>query len=937
MIQVGVKNVKRTTDEVVEDLTLKFGNKFDYSLVEYEDSDTPIILHCNRCKEAGRSFVLKKTNAKFQSFEEPCNLCKDIQNRKDELLGYLKQNFPENEFELLQEIYSKDRAVKIRCVEHNHECSVTLETVRKKTLAKVEFPNPCKMCRDSKKKSNEKPKESRLTDFQKYFQGVKDLGGTLLKCNNGIAEVKCDNCDQVYNVRIEKYVENQFGCPYCRTHEIFEKIDKEISELDSSVLNKIKEAKKVTKTLRKEKGIETPYQQNDIMTKAKVLAKLRNYVDLTQFIQSERFKWDCIQKYGDADFIVGEYIESSKKIACYCSKCDFNYEALPQDILNEQVSNKMCPNCSGAKPLSFDEAKQRVIDTHGDKYEVIDYGSGRVTLICPIHGRWETDLNNLTRFGVNCNQCVSKTSKAEMEIRTLLYENSTNFEGSNWTVLSGEGKRGRALELDILVDEFNLAIEYDGLMYHSYATTDKRGLDPYNGVDKNHNLKKLNICKSKGYELLKIFDIEWDDPVKKNIWSSVIKGKVGKNFKIYARKCSLVELDSSDARRFMNENHLQGAGSPMYYKVNIGLVFENELVSVMSFYDKDRFNKSTEVVEGSYELYRFASKTHHNVIGGASKILKYFEITYNPKYLTSFANRRWSSGKLYETLGFKFSPNRNSEPAMWIYDLNHTKILHRQTLWNQDTDILYPIKHNKLGMKLTQTDRVLANGYRLFYDCGSLKYIKDYSTEYKSKYPKTTAIQKFEHTQTEPPILKLKKKTRNNLEEATVVRRQKAYDGFIANLEKKFPNKFTYGTFEEMGYTNQSSKIKLICNNCSAILDTRPEQVLKNNEGCSKCSKANKEKYVKLNSPEVNKKISNSRRRKGYELLIEKSNERFPNQFTFKTFEEVDYKGESLPIQVVCKYHGEVTIYPASFKISKYGCPVCKDEGIAKTKAMKKV
>lgn len=58
--------------------------------------------------------------------------------------------------------------------------------------------------------------------------------------------------------------------------------------------------------------------------------------------------------------------------------------------------------------------------------------------------------------------------------------------------------------------------------------------------------------------------------------------------------------------------------------------------------------------EGEYELLRFCNKLNTNVIGGASRLFKYFINNYNPLEITTYADRSISQGKLYETLGFKF-------------------------------------------------------------------------------------------------------------------------------------------------------------------------------------------------------------------------------------------------------------------------------------------
>ena len=61
--------------------------------------------------------------------------------------------------------------------------------------------------------------------------------------------------------------------------------------------------------------------------------------------------------------------------------------------------------------------------------------------------------------------------------------------------------------------------------------------------------------------------------------------------------------------------------------------------------------KKSEV--GEYELLRYCTVANFNIIGGAGKLLKYFERNYNPSKIISYADRRWSQGNLYRQLGFK--------------------------------------------------------------------------------------------------------------------------------------------------------------------------------------------------------------------------------------------------------------------------------------------
>jgi hypothetical protein len=64
-------------------------------------------------------------------------------------------------------------------------------------------------------------------------------------------------------------------------------------------------------------------------------------------------------------------------------------------------------------------------------------------------------------------------------------------------------------------------------------------------------------------------------------------------------------------------------------------------------------NKEEYMNKSNWELTRFCSLIHTNVVGGAEKLLKYFMREIKPDRLVSFADLRWSKGGVYKKLGFK--------------------------------------------------------------------------------------------------------------------------------------------------------------------------------------------------------------------------------------------------------------------------------------------
>lgn len=143
----------------------------------------------------------------------------------------------------------------------------------------------------------------------------------------------------------------------------------------------------------------------------------------------------------------------------------------------------------------------------------------------------------------------------------------------------------------------------------------------------------------------KIFQYEWDDFRKREKIKNQVKNLFSLNSnKVFARKCEIKLVPSVLAHNFLTDNHLQG---PDKSPIRLGLYYENELVALMTFCHP-RFNKEFE-----YELGRFCCKADYNVLGGASKLFKYFLENYNPSNIISYSDIAKTRGNMYASLGFK--------------------------------------------------------------------------------------------------------------------------------------------------------------------------------------------------------------------------------------------------------------------------------------------
>jgi hypothetical protein len=113
-------------------------------------------------------------------------------------------------------------------------------------------------------------------------------------------------------------------------------------------------------------------------------------------------------------------------------------------------------------------------------------------------------------------------------------------------------------------------------------------------------------------------------------------------------------------------------------------------------------------------MLRFCNKLNTSVIGGASKLLKYFINNYKPKSILTFADRRYSNGSLYEKLGFKHVGN--TKPNYWYFKKGNLK---REYRFKFRKDVLVREGYDK---NKTEHEIMTEREYLCIYDCGNMKF-----------------------------------------------------------------------------------------------------------------------------------------------------------------------------------------------------------------------
>jgi hypothetical protein len=321
-----------------------------------------------------------------------------------------------------------------------------------------------------------------------------------------------------------------------------------------------------------------------------------------------------------------------------------------------------------------------------------DWAAGKIPIGCATHGTFYQSWSNHFSLGAGCPKCglTGQPSKPENEIYQFVQSLGVDVVQSDRTVLGGK-------EIDIWIPSHRVGIEHNGLYWHSSGDI--------NDLRRTRHLYKTEKCRNQGINLLHIFGNEWNDPIKQQIWKSVIKVKLGMaSTKIPARQTTVTTINHQQASEFLESCHLQGkiGGS------NLALIHNNQVVAVL-VYGKSRFEKN------AVEILRMCTALDTVVVGGMSKLISCLTKRVDGPII-SYANKRWSAGNVYQQTGFELV---NHTPPNYWYVKDGIRLLSRHQCQKHKL-------HNLLGSSydpsMTEIQNMLSNKYRILYDCGNIKF-----------------------------------------------------------------------------------------------------------------------------------------------------------------------------------------------------------------------
>lgn len=425
------------------------------------------------------------------------------------------------------------------------------------------------------------------------------LATTLKAGSNKKAEWECPDCHQRWFATPNSRVQQKAGCPYCAGK-------------------------------RRVRG------SNDLAT---------THPDLVKQMDAK-----------DKHFAIELSANSQQSVTWHCSR-GHTWQA---PIVNRARTGQGCPYCSGQRILAGfndlatlrpDIAAELVDTSLGT--QLAEYTHRVVEWVCERGHVWTASVASRTYGGRTCPQC-SEAGKSKAE--TELYDIVCTLLGADVEVRRNDKTLLDGLELDIVVPSEQVAIEFNGVWWHSEGVDVKRA--------RTRHYEKYKQCLDIGYQLLQVWEDDWRD--KRDVVIRMIAAKLGVtsnlltvlddakySYRYGARNLICADVDISAAHSFLIENHIQGFVSATKY---FGLLTkEGDAVALLACRAAGTSGRTIRA-SGVWEIVRYA--TCCSVAGGFSRLLVYATKTIVDEGLlltkwVTFSDNMVSNGMLYQKMGFE--------------------------------------------------------------------------------------------------------------------------------------------------------------------------------------------------------------------------------------------------------------------------------------------
>ena len=376
-----------------------------------------------------------------------------------------------------------------------------------------------------------------------------------------------------------------------------------------------------------------------------------------------------------------EHISQSEDVKCRKRQTSLEHFGTENPAQSESIKQKIAETnlqrYGTVNPMQNESVKQKVMETNNARYGSSHFSSSvtgigqkvsepdklnswvefksnpkqfihsrfevkpTVSQLCQLLGVTDTPVYEIL-IRHNVSDLVEHTYSS---METQVYEFLKSLD-SQMQILRNDRTAIKPLELDLYLPDYNLAIECNPTITHNSSCRNPWGKAP---LSYKYHADKSAKAAEAGIFLFHIFGYEWN--TRPEVIKSMLRNLIGKTSdRVYARNAYVCEVSDSVCKRFLDENHRQGATAS---KIRLGLKIKdsNELVSVMTFSKVRKTMGDTDQSTAVWELSRFCNKLDTSVVGGASKLFKYFTDNIDGD-IVSFSDKAHTTGKMYEVLGF---------------------------------------------------------------------------------------------------------------------------------------------------------------------------------------------------------------------------------------------------------------------------------------------
>lgn len=378
---------------------------------------------------------------------------------------------------------------------------------------------------------------------------------------------------------------------------------------------------------------------------------------------------DALCKLNDAEWLKNMYVLEHNSLetisaALNCSPCT---------VSNYLKSFNISLKTSSESKLSVDAYK--LLNNYDWLYE--KYVSDHLTLrnIAELLGCSDTCVG---RYISKCGIEIRKegVSSQEYKIRTFLDSIGVEYMSSVKTMIT-------PYELDIYIPSSNIAIEINGVHWHSELYKPN-----------SYHKMKYDMCKSMGIRLVHLY--EDDINMRFDIIKRLLMNMLNKcnDQRVFARKCQVIhDIDHSQLVNFFDTHHIQGY---VNHSTNICLQYDNEIVAAMLFTGN--------------QLVRYT--TSKKIIGGLTKLTKHSKLDT----IYTFLDIQMFDGSSYINNGFKIIDHIKPDYRYVYADKRMHKFNFRKSRFKNDPKLEYITG-------ATEHELALMNKIYRIYDCGKLKLV----------------------------------------------------------------------------------------------------------------------------------------------------------------------------------------------------------------------